>query len=167
MANPDDWSIVRSYARCWYIESVSVRSTLQIEKFSYNFCHNCSDHFIELFPVFVLESINRRRSFKHKWVTQSEKWEYKFNQHNHWICFSVNFLFFAANTLTFISFLVLSLHWPQLMEYWQSIESLPIFRNFVNKTSYIRRIRLISASVLCLAFGTFYEVLLQIVNSNY
>lgn len=58
------------------------------------------------------------------------------------------------NTLGLISFFVLSLHWPQLMEYWQSVESLPIFQNVAHKTAYIRRIRFVAATVLLLAFGT-------------
>lgn len=62
------------------------------------------------------------------------------------------------NTSGFISFFFLSSHWPQLMEHWQSIESLPIFRNFVRKTAYMRRIRLISSTILVLALGAFSAI---------
>lgn len=57
------------------------------------------------------------------------------------------------NALGFISFLVLSMHWPKLMQCWQSVESLPIFRNCAYKTTYMRRIRLTASIVLVFALG--------------
>lgn len=72
--------------------------------------------------------------------------------------FPATFLFYFMNTFGIISFLVLSLYWPELMRHWQTIESLPIFQNFVHKTAYIRRIRLIAAAALILASGNFSRV---------
>lgn len=66
---------------------------------------------------------------------------------------SATFLFYSLNNIGFVSFLVLSLHWPELMRHWQSVESLPIFQNFVHKTAYVRRIRLVSSTVLLMALG--------------
>lgn len=70
--------------------------------------------------------------------------------------FSANISFFALNTLVFIGFLNLSLHWPELMRSWQSTESLPVFQNYANKNAYIHRIRLIASSALLLALGDFF-----------
>lgn len=71
--------------------------------------------------------------------------------------FSVNCLFYVLNTLEFIGFLVLSLHWPELMRYWQNIESLPIFQNGTYKTGYVRRIRIVAFTTLLLAFGIYLQ----------
>lgn len=60
------------------------------------------------------------------------------------------------DALEFIGFLVLSMHWPELMRCWQTTESLPIFRNCTYRTAYIRRIRLIASTVLILALGIFF-----------
>lgn len=77
---------------------------------------------------------------------------------NSFILFSANFLFYAMGTIEFISFLVLSMHWPQLMKHWECVEALPIFRNFEHKTVYIRRIRLISSTVLFFALGISFKI---------
>lgn len=68
---------------------------------------------------------------------------------------SANFIFYALDALEFIGFLILSFYWPELMRCWQTTESLPIFKNCTYKRTYIRRIRIITVTVLVLAFGTF------------
>lgn len=153
MANPIYWSIVRGYACSRHIESFIVRFTLQLEKFSYNLRWNRCDHIVELLHVSTLENVNKCHHIKFTLV-ESEKVNMFKQIALSRDLFSVNFLFYAMNTFGLVSFFVLSLHWPQLMEHWQSIESLPIFQNFVHKTAYTRRIRLISATVLLLAACT-------------
>lgn len=71
--------------------------------------------------------------------------------------FPATFLFYALNTIGIISFLNLSLYWPELMRHWQTIESLPIFRNYAHKAAYVRSIRLLSATALFLALGNSFK----------
>lgn len=69
--------------------------------------------------------------------------------------FVANLLFYGMNSLAFVSFLILSMHWPELMCTWQTIESLAIFRNCAYKPTYIRRVRLIALTTMLLALSIF------------
>lgn len=69
--------------------------------------------------------------------------------------FSVNLIYYAMNTIGLISSFALSMYWPELMQNWQTVESLPIFRNCTYKATHLRQIRFITSTALFLSLGKF------------
>lgn len=65
-------------------------------------------------------------------------------------------LYYSINTAGFISFFILALNWPELMQEWQTTESsLSSLCNRRERDSYIFQIRLIILIVLSAALGLF------------